>query len=656
MLTAVILMTFLCWNGSAQNQIRIDSLKTRLKNHQASKQEFANKSLDLSDSTAADILYELSVCYWDYDPSVSMDYAKQVLNLSKQIHYQKGLAKAYNSMGIVYNEMGNPQAGLESLKKALRIYEELHDRQGMGTVHNNMALNYMAQARYVEALEHLHSSLKIKQEIGDKVGMAASLNNIANIYFRQENYPKALDSYEDVRRIYEEAGQQDGVAVSLRNIGGVYLKLKDYAKSLEYFNRALSLYESIGHSREVSDIYNNIGAVYYQQDLYAEAQLHYQHALKIKEEIQDLEGRARLYNNLALIHLEQKQYEQAYKKAMEAYTQAESLRNPELVKATYEILAAIENYRGHYDKSLEYYKKFISLRDSLYNHKTALAITQKQMQFEFQQQEAIEQAEQEKKEALAQEELKRQRLIRNSLLAGLAAVLLFSGLLFYQRNKISKEKQRNEELLLNILPAEVAAELKETGVYQPKTYSMVTVMFADFKNFTSIGEKVSAELLVREIHDCFSAFDKIIQSHRIEKIKTIGDAYMCASGLPSFSYTHARDMVDAAVEMMSFMETRKKENQARGLFGFDIRIGIHTGPVVAGVVGVKKFSYDIWGDTVNMASRMESSSEAGKINISESTYKLVKDHFRCTSRGKIPAKNKGEIEMYFVEAETDVRA
>jgi class 3 adenylate cyclase len=179
----------------------------------------------------------------------------------------------------------------------------------------------------------------------------------------------------------------------------------------------------------------------------------------------------------------------------------------------------------------------------------------------------------------------------------------------------------------------------------------LTIDYEHFALFLlSISEQVSAELLVDEIHYCFSAFDAIIQKYKIEKIKTIGDVYLCASGLPVLNYTHAVDLVNAAIEICNFMLARKQEKEARGEIPFELRIGIRTGPVVAGIVGVKKFAYDIWGNTVNIAARMEQNNEAGKINISGSTYQLVKDKFICAHRGKIEAKNKGEIDMYFVDS------
>ena len=218
-----------------------------------------------------------------------------------------------------------------------------------------------------------------------------------------------------------------------------------------------------------------------------------------------------------------------------------------------------------------------------------------------------------------------------------------------EKKEVEKQKERSEELLLNILPAEVAEELKAKGSAEAQLIDEVTVLFADFKGFTFISEKFAPKQLVAEINECFSAFDHIMHKHGVEKIKTIGDSYMAAGGIPRPNTTHATDVVKAALDMLQFMKEHKARKEAAGELFFEIRIGVHTGPVVAGIVGIKKFAYDIWGDAVNTASRMESSGEPGKINISGATYHLVKNKFNCTYRGKVEAKNKGMIDMYFVE-------
>jgi class 3 adenylate cyclase len=224
-----------------------------------------------------------------------------------------------------------------------------------------------------------------------------------------------------------------------------------------------------------------------------------------------------------------------------------------------------------------------------------------------------------------------------------ASVLSMSRL--NEKNEIiALEKKRSDDLLLNILPVEIISELKETGQSKAKLFNHVSVLFTDFVNFTQISEQLNPEELVAEIDFCFKAFDDIMERNGLEKIKTIGDAYLAVCGLPNEDEQHAIKTVNAALEILNFVSKRL---EAGGRF--EIRIGIHSGSLVAGIVGVKKFAYDIWGDTVNTASRMQSSGDPGKINISESTFELVHDQFVCHSRGKIEAKNKGMIEMYFVD-------
>ena len=303
---------------------------------------------------------------------------------------------------------------------------------------------------------------------------------------------------------------------------------------------------------------------------------------------------------------------------------------------------------GDYKNAWYYASETLKISDSIYNILKTDQVLNEEVKLARSQ-----------KEIAAEKDRQKIRQGRTQLymMAGGALFFFIVSLLIYRnfRNQkrsnslLDEAKKKSDLLLLNILPHETAEELKTTGKANARRFDEVTVMFTDFKDFTQASERMAAEELVAEINFYFSEFDNIISRHNIEKIKIIGDSYMCAGGLPVANNTHATDVIRAALELQEFVITQKSRRHALGLPSFELRIGIHTGPVVAGIVGLKKFAYDIWGDTVNTASRMESAGEINKVNISGETYKMVKDRFICTYRGKITAKHKGEIDMYFVD-------
>jgi class 3 adenylate cyclase len=343
-----------------------------------------------------------------------------------------------------------------------------------------------------------------------------------------------------------------------------------------------------------------------------------------------------------------------FKEAITSYSEAEALslniglKGDEL-KETYQGLAVSFAKLNDFGNAFKYQTLLTGIKDTLYNLASDKKLASLQFDFDIQKKQGqIDLLT--KDQELKEKEISRQKLVRNGFVGGFLVVLIFGGVVFKQRNKIASAKKRSDELLLNILPEETAEELKATGTAKAKGFEMVTVLFTDFKNFTLASEILSPEELVEEINHCFSEFDRIISKYNIEKIKTIGDAYMCAGGLPVANTTNPVDVILAGLEMVDFIKRNKADRESKGQPFFELRLGIHTGPVVAGIVGIKKFAYDIWGDTVNTASRMESSGEVGRVNISGTTYEIVKDNFNCIHRGKIEAKNKGQIDMYFVES------
>ncbi|MFT5168477.1 MAG: class 3 adenylate cyclase [Saprospiraceae bacterium] len=222
--------------------------------------------------------------------------------------------------------------------------------------------------------------------------------------------------------------------------------------------------------------------------------------------------------------------------------------------------------------------------------------------------------------------------------------------LIAKKNKtLAKEKKRGDQLLNNILPKEIASELMQTGTVIPRHYSSATIMMIDFKNFSGISKAITPEQLITDLDYCFTEFDEISERFRLEKIKTIGDAYLCVGGVPTSNTRHPFDCIEAAKVMIAFLNKWNEKRILKYQPVFEGRFGIHTGPVIAGVVGGKKFVFDIWGDAVNICAGMEKSGEVGKINISQTTFNLVKTIYECTHRGKIEIKNNEPIDMYFVE-------
>ena len=629
----------------------IDSLQQALKNYNAKKLEL-NKDLnpDESDTLKADILNNLGQQFFIVsDYALARKYADEAMAIAQKLKYQKGISQSYSSIGIIYWYQGDYQEALKNQFASLEIRQEIGDKTGIALSHGNIGTIYGQQGNYPEALKNYFAALKILEETAmDKNRIATTYSNIGVVYEAQGNYPEALKYFNSSLKIFEETANKNGIGLCHNNIGVIFKSQGNYPEALKNTFAALKISEEMGDKQSFAFYEYNIGNIYFLQGDYTEALKYQFAAIKGFEEVGDKNGIAgssiSIGNNKLKLHAARDGREWL----MKGLILAKEIGSLENIKLGYEGLTAADSALGNFNGAYENHKLFMLYRDSLSNEEATKKSLQTKMQYEFDKKEA-------ETKTLTDAELNKQKLLRNGFVGGFAVVLLFAGVLFRQRNKTKKEKQRSDELLLNILPGEVADEIKTSGTARAKAFTMVTVMFTDFKDFTTMSEKISAELLVDEIHTCFSAFDNILDKYKIEKIKTIGDAYLCASGLPVSTRTHASDMLKAAFEIRDYMLRRKKEKEERGEIAFDLRIGIHTGPVVAGVVGVKKYAYDIWGDTVNIAARMEQTSEAGKINISGTTYELVKDMpltsgIKFEPRGKIQAKNKGEIAMYFAES------
>lgn len=602
--------------------------------------------------------------YMFSQPDSAFYYAKLTFDFAQSKGLQKQMAGALSMQGISFSFRSDYAKALKYFKQSLKITEEIPQPDGTIGYKKGIAGNligigsiYLDQGDYPKALSCYQRSLKIKQEIGDEKGEAASLNNIGLIYSLQGEINQALDYYQRSLNIKEKIESLADIATSYNNIGDIYYNKGETSKAQEYYQRAMSASKEIVDKKGYATSLQGLGLIYDKRGETNTAKRYFTDALKIQEEIGDKMAMAASLNVFGGFYNKQKDYKNAIEWCNKGLTLSKEIGVIASQNAACQCLYDAYKGLGNGNKALEYHEEMLALADSLQKKETTKLL--QQMEFAKQVlEDSLETAEKERLiEVAHQEEVQQKDRMRNIAIGVGIIVLILAGgiysrLRYTKKAKaiIEKEKDRSENLLLNILPADIAAELKEKGRAEARDFDMVSILFTDFKGFTAASEKLSAQDLVAEINTCFEAFDGIMGKYKIEKIKTIGDAYMAAGGLPVPTDDSVKNTVLAALEMQAFISKRKVELDAAGKPCFEMRVGIHTGPVVAGIVGVKKFAYDIWGDTVNTASRMESSGAVGQVNISQSTYEVLKGDSNLTfeSRGKIEAKGKGEIEMYFV--------
>ncbi len=583
------------------------------------------------------------------------------------------------------------------LELATATNSKVHIANGLGRI----AASFYFKTEYDSALYYYEKAIPIHDELGEHQSVASIYGNMGNMYADQGNYPKAIDYYMGGLKANEKSGNQSGIASKMNNIGLLHRDLDDTAEAMKFFNESLAIFEELDNKTGQSDCLLNMAQTLIDKGDYEAALPYLDRCAEIHKTFVNNDGKAVLLCLYGLYYFQLEEYEQAltnYNQGLDLLLEMGNDQNsaralvqigraymalgqPSLAIAQFEKAkklgkdsGAISPYlnaanylskayreRGDFAKSVDNYALFVELSDSTRNVENKMTLIRQQYAYSYEKQlfqDSIAKA----KEALIvelayQKELHKKDTMRNVALgSGLILFILAGGL--YSRNRyikksrdiISRERDRSEGLLLNILPAEIAEELKEKGKADARDFELVSILFTDFIGFTEISSKMNAQELVSEINSCFESFDGIMIKYDIEKIKTIGDAYMAAGGLPAPSDKAVTNTVRAALEMQEFISRRKKKLDEKNLPAFQMRVGIHTGPVVAGIVGVKKFQYDLWGDTVNTASRMESNGELGKVNISHVTYKMIEDNpeFKFESRGKIFVKGKGDMEMWFV--------
>ena len=578
-------------------------------------------------------------------------YSKQANELAQEIDFKKGKAYALKNIGISYFYNGEYLEVFDYWTQSLETFEAIQDTTGMSNMLNNIGSIYLSQGSNAKALDYYLKSLSLAEKINNTKRITSVLPNIGGVYGELEEYDKALDYFKQMEPYLTVLNDNQLTTFYLMGVGEVYNKMGNFDMALKYYQNALPLTKDTDNYAHIltmlGEIENDLGdqaqSIEYLNLSYETAKLRGQQW----EIIQSLSALGKVYQKTNS------------SKALSIYKDAEILaKETEPNKALRDIyLGLSQTYAsmGDYKNAFNNQELYLAQKDSLFNLETDDKI--RGLQFDFDLSKKEDEIGLLEKESEIQE-LTEKRQKNVIWVAGIFLVLLaLLAISLFRRYKFTKEtnliieteKNRSESLLLNILPEETAQELKEFGKVKAKRFDSVTVLFTDFVAFTDFAKKLEPEELVNSVDYYFSKFDEIMEKYNVEKIKTIGDAYMCVSGLPEPRENDVFRAVEVAFEILEFIEESKKMKN-NDLTKLDIRIGINTGPVVAGIVGTKKFAYDIWGDAVNVASRMESNSVSGKINVSESTYELIKDHYDCEFRGEIEVKNKGMMKMFFVNS------
>jgi class 3 adenylate cyclase len=604
---------------------------------------------------------------------------------------------ALNQLTYCLNTLQKYEEARQFNEESLKISRSSGDKKGEMSALNNLGYSYKYLGKAETALEFFRQA----SELGIKTNapvqeVTVTLTNMAIVSQNLGNDRQSLEYLNEAEKLAEKAGDDDETARIKHLTATTHYILKDYYQAQVYNQEALKLALNGGNTGLAARCYltaSQIAAALYDYETSMQEYLRY---LDIRDSVQDTEqsSRQNLSQQQFLVERTEKELDEMIHTRQVERLELNQLRlesekkeqEVELLKKTTSLQEArIQNEQLEKERTLQ---ELLLAEEKLAAERKDREIKDLKIQQQLQESELRRsQLEQEKQQqeirVLTQEKLisdlnlqkvrARTRFLAVIVLLALVSLVIIirswrftrrtNKTLAHQRNKIQQQKEalesqyeiikiereKSEKLLLNILPEETAAELKEKGYASPQHYDKVTVLFTDFVGFTMVSEKMTPKEIVQELDYCFMAFDKIIDKHNLEKIKTIGDSYMCAGGIPIANDTNPEDVVMAALEIRDFMEKERATRAARGEIYWQLRIGVHTGPVVAGVVGKNKFAYDIWGDAVNTASRMESSGEAGKVNISGFTYDIINDKFECSYRGKIKAKNKGEVDMYFVE-------
>jgi len=581
-------------------------------------------------------------------------YYVKALSIFKKTGDKEAEVRALNNLGASYHNLSNYNLAKDYYLRALTLANRIGYQKGISTALFSLGIIAENRSEYDKALKYYLDASKICEKLNDIKLIAFSYLSIGNIYYYLSNYNKALIYYEKAEKKYNEIDNIQALIKTYSSIGDCYSHLKMSEKAINYYSESLKMAEKGGFKSDIASAYYLIANEFYVNNNPKSALEYYQKANKIFIEIGNIESTAAVYSQTGKILMDEKKYLNAIEWFEKSQKIAFELQDRTKIFENYLNLSLCWQEMGNVNNAYKYFKLFSSVKDSVFNENSIASINELQTKYETEKKEdEIKILKQSNK--IQELNIKKQKLLRNSFISGFILVLLLAIIIFKslqtkkKDNKIiAAEKAKSEELLLNTLPQKVVNDLKIYGKTTPESFNDVTIFFSDIVGFTNMSTSLEPSYLISELNDIFTAFDDIMTKYGCERIKTIGDAYLAVCGMPVKNENHAEKMIAAACEILNYLNNRNAENELQ----WKIRIGINSGRVVGGIVGVRKYLYDVFGDAVNTASRMESNSEPMRINVSENTYHLLKDKFSFIDRPILEVKGKGSMKMYFLQHTT----
>ncbi len=610
------------------------------------------KNIESFDDTLRYKAFDSIAKYYLYDnPKRSIEFSQKSLEIAQSTNDKKKIGKSYFMIAYAYDNLTLFNISLENYEEAFNSFKEAGDSVGMADALINSGAIYKAWGNYDVALKLFISASNIYEALDNKEGMAFTENNIGVIYYRLKEYDSALIHYQNALKV--SIADKDSVTpgYTCNNIGLIYLEKADYKNALEYFKKALEIGITHGDSSDIVTEMNNIGLTYMNMGNYTEALRYCNKSLQQSQKSKNKVGLVQCYKGLSEVYHKMGNDSSSIRYCNLCLNSAKEIKFKQSIADSYLRLSEIYASEKIFDKAYQFQSMYLVYNDSIFNEEKQKQLSQLQTSYESDKKEKRIKILQQKQE-IQDISIRKQQLQRNGLIV---ILILAAGFVFVIVKSLRKQRRNNylirieqtktDLLLLNILPASVAKDLKEKGKTEPRNFNNVTVFFSDFVGFTDISAGLDPSSIISELNEMFTAFDDIMSRHNCERIKTIGDAYMALCGVPEPDSNHSENILNASLEIIEYLKNKNKNCDLQ----WKARIGVHSGQVVGGVVGVRKYIFDVFGDTVNTASRMETNSEAMRVNVSEATYDIVKGKYNFIERDSIEVKGKGMMKMYFLE-------